>query len=271
MSDSFPYPLALQTALPDDYKHSAEFATQLDSLRAAGLWGLELNIRDPRAVPFAGVEKLLRDHGLEFSMFASGLTAKTLGVSLSSLDEDQRRQAVSVCSEMLAWVEREDAGVIVGFLKGVDHTDPQKARSQMRRSLDELAPVAERECTALVIEATNRYETPIANSLGEAYELVLPYPADWMRILPDTFHMNIEEQDLAASLRECADRFSLIHFSENNRFLPGYGGFAFAPVLRVLREMRYHGRVGIEGNTRHDLVTDTRDAVAYLKEVHREV
>lgn len=271
MTNSFPYPIALQTALPDDYRDNAELASQLDALREAGLWGMELNIRDPRTVPFAEVERLLHDHGLELSMFASGLTAKTLGLSLSALEEEHRRAAVAICSEMLAWVERDEVGVIVGLLKGDDHSDPVRARAQMRRSLDELAPVAERERTVLIVEATNRYETPIANSLREAYELVLPYPADWMRILPDTFHMNIEEQNLIAALEECSERFSSIHFSENNRFLPGYGGFAFGPVIQALREMGYEGRVGLEGNLRHDLVTDTREAIAYLKAVSGEL
>ncbi len=270
MSSSFPFPLALQTVLPDDHADNTAFAERLDAFREAGLWGLELNIRDPEQVGFAEVERLLHRHGLEFSMFASGLTAKTRGLSLSALEEERRREAVEVCAAMLSWVEREDVGVIVGLLKGADRSEPERAHAQMRRSLDELAPVAERERTALILEATNRYETPIANSVYEAFELVEPYPADWMRILPDTFHMNIEEVDIVRALTDCSERFSSIHFSENNRYLPGFGGFAFAPVLQALESMRYNGRVGLEGNTRHDELTDTQEAIAYLESTARD-
>lgn len=267
MTDSFPYSIALQTVLPDDFRDSSAFRDQLDAFREAGLWGLELNVREFKRVSFSELEAVLGEHGLALSMFASGLTAKTLGLSLSALDEAERKRAVSACAEMLEWVEREDVGVILGLMKGADKTDPARALEQMQRSLEELCPIAEREQTPLILEATNRYETPIANSVYDAVELVRPYPPTWARILPDTFHMNIEELDIDRALRDCSERFSSIHFSENNRYLPGYGGFSFAAVLRTLREIGYHGRVGLEGNLRNDLVTDTQHAVSYLHEV----
>ncbi len=271
MDPEFPYPLAFQTTLPDDFKENRDFRSRLSGFSRAGLWGLELNISAPERVQFSRVEQTLREHGLELSMFASGLTAKLSDLSLSATEEPARRRAVEACRRFLAWPERDDVGVIAGFLKGIDRSDPTRARDQLRRSLDELAPVAEREQTPFILEATNRHETPVAHSIRDARDLVAPYPAKWMRILPDTFHMNIEEADLAKALKDCVERFSSVHFSENNRCLPGFGDFDFARILCSLCRIGYSGRIGLEGNLCEDEVTDVGRAVEYLRSIWADI
>ena len=87
MSSRFLYPLSFQTVLPDDYERNKGFGSLLTLLRELGFWGVELNLNDPKGHRFDAVRRYLARFGLEFSMFATGLTARRLGLSLSHTDE----------------------------------------------------------------------------------------------------------------------------------------------------------------------------------------
>lgn len=248
MSPAFPYTLSYQTVLPDTYRGNSDFEGVLRQFRDAGLWGLELNMIDPQRVEYHDLVDFLGGFDLRLSMFATGLSAKTAGLSLSSVDEAERGRAVAAGSEYLRWVKDDEVGAIIGFMKGMDRSDPSAARSAFRRSVLELAPVAEQARTPLIIEATNRYETPVANSLTDTLDLLDGTDAAWVKILPDTFHMNIEEADQASALEKALPRIMSIHLSENNRTLPGGGAFRFSEFFRVLHRIGYSGRFAMEGN-----------------------
>ena len=260
-----PWTLSYQTVLPDDYRRNDAVAARFSAFARAGLWGLELNVSDPASFSYDEVVEFLAGFGLKLSMFATGLSAKSGGFSLSAADEDARRRAVEECAKYLRWVGDDDVGAIIGFMKGMDRSHPESAREAMRRSVLELAPVAEQERTPLIIEATNRYETPIANSLADALELVEGTPAEWVKVLPDTFHMNIEEADQREALTSALPRIMHVHLSENNRTLPGCGAFDFAGFLNLLDEIGFRGRLAMEGN----IVGDEGDDVARAAEAVR--
>lgn len=262
---TLPWTLSYQTVLPDDYRSNDEFARTLSAFRRAGLWGLELNMSDPADFSYDDVVSFLSEHGLKLSMFATGLSAKTGNFSLSALDESARKAAVEECAKYLRWVTGEGVGAIIGFLKGMDKSNPQAARLAFQTSVQELSPVAEETRTPLIIEATNRYETPIANTVEDALWLVEGTSEEWVKVLPDTFHMNIEEADMRAALAKALPRIMHVHLSENNRTLPGRGGFDFSGFLNMLSELGFSGRLAMEGNivgSEADDVARAADSVA---------
>ena len=267
---ALPWPLAYQTVLPDDYRNNDGISRTFTALSNAGIWGLEVNVSDPDLFSYSDVVSFLNDHGLALSMFATGLSAKTAGYSLSALDERERKQAVEACGRYLHWVEDEDVGAIIGFMKGLDKSDPAHAREAFRLSVSELAPVAESAKTPLIIEATNRYETAIANTLSDALSLVEGSDPRWVKVLPDTFHMNIEESDMRSALESAMPRLMNVHLSENNRTLPGRGGFDFRAFLRVLHDLGYSGRLAMEGNFAGAEADDVTRAARVVQECWRD-
>ena len=92
--------------------------------------------------------------------------------------------------------------------------DPERARRSLVTSLMDLVPHADEKGVPLILEATNRYETSVANTLADAAAIVEEVleasdaPAERgngiLQILPDTFHMNIEEDEMAEALRGAA-------------------------------------------------------------------
>jgi len=258
------YFLAIQTRLPEDYLQDAELRRNLETLQRLGFDGVELNIRDPEAVDPSSLKAYLAEFGLVLSMFASGLTAKTLQLSLATADEARRREAVRRSARFLEYAHEFGAGVIAGYLKGTPQDAGPAARELLAASVLELAPVAGRLRTPLLVEAVNRYESPVGHSLAETWDIASRAGSPFVQILPDTFHMNIEEANLEQALSAHRACFTSLHLSDNTRHFPGFGAIDFARVIAILDRIGYQGKLAIEGNVRKSLAEDVEVAMEYL-------
>lgn len=265
MKQRYLFPLSLQTVLPADYRQNDNFRHQLETLRRHDFSGVELNIADPLAVDLQELQDFLGDFDLRMTHFASGLSAKKMNLSLSSAAETVRRESVAFCRECLSWLAGHGAGMIVGFLKGPAVSDADTARAQFEHSLDEIGRLAGQLAVPVLIEATNRYESAVANSLSDTAAFVKTAGGAFLRILPDTFHMNIEETDSETSLENFQHLFDSLHISDNNRYFPGHGAIDFGGLIRLLRKLCYTGGLAIEGNLKAELAQDLEYTMTYLK------
>lgn len=264
----YPLPLAVQTVLPPNYHEDEAFHSDLRLLQELGFMGVELNIAHPQKEKIAHIQRFLDRFDLQLTMLASGLTAKTHGLSLSSGEKAVWQQSVEGCLALIDFVAGSSAGLIIGFLKGGPDSDVQGPQKRFGEALQQIAPHAKGKGVKVLIEATNRYEAAVANDLAAAAELVAPYDRDYLQILPDTFHMNIEEaKGPVAALKKWAGTYSSIHVSDNNRLFPGLGAIDFATILTALKEMGFKGSMAIEGNLRHSFAEDIRAAAQFLAQL----
>lgn len=259
------FPLAIQMALPDDYRHNQAFGEALKLLQQSGFTGIELNIADVESEDMDAIQRFLGEYDLVMTMFASGLAAKTHSLSLSSPDAAIRSRSVDASLRFIDFVQGYDVGVIIGFLKGGPILDADRAKSDFLASMGPIAAHARMKQVHVIIEATNRYESSVANTLGEAAQVVDVLDNPYLHILPDTFHMNIEEADTRAALIAHQDRFISVHISDNNRYYPGLGAIDFNRVFQTLETISFSGPVAIEGNLRSGFSADLRDSIAYLE------
>jgi sugar phosphate isomerase/epimerase len=117
----------------------------------------------------------------------------------------------------------------------------------------------------VLIEATNRYESAVANDLAATDRLIRAFEGPYFGFLPDTFHMNIEEpESIAASLKRWAGRYGALHLSDNNRRFPGFGSIDFAAVFKALEETGFAGTVAIEGICPGNFQEEIRVAADHL-------
>jgi sugar phosphate isomerase/epimerase len=79
--------------------------------------------------------------------------------------------------------------------------------------------------------------------------------------LADLFHMNIEESDLPAALREVGPLLGHVHFADSNRRAIGFGHTAIAPVIAALREIGYTGALSAEILPLPDAATAARQTL----------
>jgi D-psicose/D-tagatose/L-ribulose 3-epimerase len=98
----------------------------------------------------------------------------------------------------------------------------------------------------IALEALNRYETHLLRTLADADELRRMVDSPNVRLMADVFHMNIEEDSIAASLRAHAEHIVHVHLADSQRRDPGSGHLDFAAVLDALADNGYTGPLAME-------------------------
>ena len=58
--------------------------------------------------------------------------------------------------------------------------------------------------------------------------------------------MNIEEEDIAQTLRDAGARVGHVHFADSNRHAVGFGHTEMAPIVAALKDIDFHGFVSAE-------------------------
>jgi len=98
----------------------------------------------------------------------------------------------------------------------------------------------------LAVEPLNRFETDFASSTLQGIDLVRGVDSPAVGLMLDTFHMNMEDGDLALAITRAAPH--LVHFqaNENHRGFVGTGHVDWTGVARALVRMGYEGSITLE-------------------------
>jgi D-psicose/D-tagatose/L-ribulose 3-epimerase len=90
------------------------------------------------------------------------------------------------------------------------------------------------------------YETHQIRTVAEGLAFLAEVGADNLKLLPDAYHMNIEERDPAAALRRAGDKLGLYHAADSNREGIGGGHTDFLAQIAALSDIGYEGPVILE-------------------------
>jgi sugar phosphate isomerase/epimerase len=237
-----------------------------------GYDGVELAIRDPALVDEDALASLAARHGLAIPAIGTGQAWGEERLSFTDPQAEVRRRAVERLKSHLPFAARVGAVVIVGLIRGVPLGDApsEQARALMVEALRECAEAAHECGVQLALEPLNRYETPLVNTLEEALSVVAEVGADKLGVLPDTFHMNIEERSIEEGIRRAADRIVHFHVADSNRWPPGGGHLDFPAILRLLRHVGYTGYVSGEFLPLPDAASAARGAIEHLHSIERD-
>ncbi len=239
-----------------------------ESIRTAaelGYDGVELAVRDPRAINEQAVARALRDGRLQVPAVGTGQAFLADGLSLSHPDEGLRARAIERVEAHIEFAARLGAAVILGLIRGRVTDDRPSTEARLAASLHPLLRAAKREGVWLLIEPINRYETDFLTTVGETLEFIEDLGAQRLGLLADTFHMNIEEVSIEASLRAAGSRLRHVHAADSNRHAPGWGHLDFAAVLATLQAISYRGWLSAEILPRPDPLAAATQTVWYLR------
>jgi sugar phosphate isomerase/epimerase len=98
----------------------------------------------------------------------------------------------------------------------------------------------------IALEALNRYETHLLRTLADADELRRLIDSPQVQLMADVFHMNIEEDSIAATLRAHGEHIAHVHLADNQRREPGSGHLDFGAVFEALADSGYTGPLAME-------------------------
>ncbi|HEX6384942.1 MAG TPA: sugar phosphate isomerase/epimerase family protein [Anaerolineae bacterium] len=141
----------------------------------------------------------------------------------------------------------------------------EEERTRLVDSLQQVVESAGQTGGTLLLEPLNRYEDRVLNTLAEAVSVIEEVDSPAVRLMPDFFHMNIEEADIPASLRRRAQYISHVHLADSNRQLPGHGHTDFAGGFAALQETGYQGWLAIESRVSGDPMEVLPQTFAFLR------
>jgi sugar phosphate isomerase/epimerase len=230
-----------------DVAKPSEFERKIDKAYKLGYNGIELNVRDPNQIDVASIKRIISSRNIDVSGIITGKAFAVDGLSLSHFDERNRRLAVRRIMDHISLASSLSSVTLIGYVRGTWSPDPQKARRLFMNSLATCAKFAEDRGVLLVIEPINRYEVDSIHTIDEAVAISKEIGAPNVRIVADTFHMNIEEtESIDRSIRRCQGILSHVHVADNNRRPPGMGHLPFREFFEALREIGYHDFVSVE-------------------------
>ena len=121
-----------------------------------------------------------------------------------------------------------------------------KGRENAVAVIRDLATEAHKLGVTLGLEVCNRYETHLVNTAKQALKLADDIGADNIVIHLDSYHMNIEEDNLVRPLHDVGERLGYIHIGENHRGYLGSGHIDFTGFFHTLADIGYKGPITFE-------------------------
>lgn len=112
--------------------------------------------------------------------------------------------------------------------------------------IQKLAPIAAQHDITLGMEVLNRFESHILNTAEEGVAFVTEAGMDNVKVMLDTFHMNIEESSIGDAIRTAGSLLGHFHTGECNRMVPGKGRTPWREIGDALRDVKYDGAVVME-------------------------
>lgn len=191
------------------------------------------------------IKRCADDYGIELT-YSLGLDPQ---YDISSLDEGVRRGGIEYLKRIV-----ERIGFMEGtLLSGVGYAGwgvPKDFSGDKRpywknsvQSMRSIMKTAEDYGVTYCAEAVNRFETYLINTAAEALSYVDEVGSRNLGVLLDTYHMNIEEQNIGDAIRLVGDRLMNFHTGENNRTAPGRGHLDWDEIFRALSDIHYTGRI----------------------------
>jgi D-psicose/D-tagatose/L-ribulose 3-epimerase len=227
--------------------YNGEQLVLLERIQELGYQVVELGVFDFKAVDPTLVLRALEATGLSLTV-ASALPAD---LNLVSEDPGVRARtrewiesAVGVTAEMGGTVLAGPLYTPVGDLPGRRRTPDEWERAV--EEYQALGDAIRATGVRLAIEPLNRFETYFLNTAADARRLFEQVGCESVGILFDTFHANIEEEDILAALRSLGSWLVHVHLSENNRGVPGDGHVPFGAVAAELAASGYQGCAVVE-------------------------
>jgi len=242
----------------------------LEQIKKYGYDGVELSLLDSQRVDQDSIMKKIEQLGLSVFAVATGQTFVTDGCGLYSCYEEKRKMALERLFHHIDFAARLNCKVIIGGIRGkVEDSCDNFAETLTKgnAAVAECAHYGEEKGVTLLIEPINRYESNVINRLDQGLELIRTIESEHLKLLPDTYHMNIEERSLEKSIIGAGFSIDYIHFADSNRMAPGWGHIDFSRIISALKEIDYAGNIGVEILPQPDHHRAAQQAIQFLREI----
>ena len=223
-------------------------------LKEIGYDGIEVVIGEPSTQSY-----------VDFGKYVKGLDLEISTVMVVGKDENPISESASIrqkAIDRLKWgVDRANdlgAKVICGPTHSAFATFSRKAPTDdeykwSAEVLHKAGEYAAQSNVVFTIEAINRFECYLCNTIGQLNKLVKLTDHPNIRPMFDSHHVNIEEKSIDETINSLKGSLAHVHISENDRGTPGSGHVHWDKVFAGLARINYSGWLTIEAFSRNDV------------------
>jgi D-psicose/D-tagatose/L-ribulose 3-epimerase len=218
-------------------------------------WGyesVEIALAEPGDINPDYVREALESHGL-----VAGSVCGIFGPG-RDLRGSSKEQAATVnyVKGLIPVMKTLGSSILVGpMYSAVGRAGAETAAAKrqqwklVQRHLRDLAGYAGDHGVTLGLEPLNRFESDFMNTCDQALEMIADVGHPALKVHLDTFHMNIEEKDLAQAVRRAGPHLGHLHASGSDRGTPGNDHTDWKGIAAALRAVKYQGDVVVESFT----------------------
>ena len=225
------------------------------------------NIKDPEFIDVSDLIRICKKYNIFISAIATGLSNYVDKLSLIDDSEKTRSSAIKRVSDYINLAAQLDCDVIIGTIRG-NIPDLSHRRNYLDKLLDSIKQLSNSPINSnviLLIEIANRYESNYLNTAKEINDFIDEAQNPNLKMMLDTFHMNIEEVDICKSIENYKEKLGYFHVADSNRLYPGAGHIDFDSIFLTLKKIKYEGFIGLECLPVPDGVTAARENIKFLK------
>jgi len=220
-------------------------------LRKFGYDGIELR-GEPQLYKVSEIKKLMDKYGLKVTSIC-GMYPGPEPQQLRDLSHPQataRKEAMNYVRENINFAKDLSAPLVIVTPNPVGKVRPLASLKEEWKwaveSVREIGKYAEEKGLLLAIEPINRYETYLINTIDRALDFIHEVSISSVKIMADTFHMNIEDSSFGGAIRKAGVNLIHMHIADSNRQSVGRGHIDFKELMEALKEINYQGCLAME-------------------------
>lgn len=204
----------------------------------------------------AGFREYAEALGLSITVNGGLVTASN---DISSPDPVSRQAGIKHCQTMLELCAALGSPTWSGLIHSAwllrpDPADPVKFKRMTRQraveGMKEVSAIAAKTGVVCCLEIVNRYEQFVLNTVAEGIDFCGEVDSPFCKLLLDTFHMAIEEDNMADSIRSAqkVGHIGCIHVGESNRRIPigEKGNINWPEAADAIKTSGYSGPLVLE-------------------------
>jgi D-psicose/D-tagatose/L-ribulose 3-epimerase len=221
-------------------------------IKKMGFDVVEIPVENPELIDVAHVKKALKDNGLEASICIVFGDDK----DLTAADEALHKNGFAHAEKCFVLAEALGVSYVAGPLYAAvgkarlaSEVEKRKEWGRAVTNLRTLSGIARKYNLDIALEPLNRFESDLINTTEDVLCLLEDINEDNMKVVLDSFHMTIEEQDIRTAIQNAGDRLIHIQVSENHRGIPGTGLTPWDEFAKGLADVNYQGAIVIESFT----------------------
>lgn len=224
----------------------------LPKIKELGFDVVEIPVEDPSLIDVKTVKNALHENGLQPTICIVFGDDK----DLTSGDEtrykncfDHAEKCFGLAAELGVDFVAGPLYAAVGKARLAPVEEKKKEWGRAVTNLRRLSDIGKSHGLDIALEPLNRFESDLINTAEDVVRLLDDINEPNMKIILDSFHMTIEEQDIHKAIQTAGNRLIHIQVSENHRGIPGTGLTPWNEFALGLKDINYSGAVVIESFT----------------------